>query len=142
MNKTLRVLMVDDDLADAMVFCKIIREQAEPIEIEVEHAPERVIASLERRLQGDERALPHLMLLDINMPRLSGFDLKRRIAQSERLALIPTIFLTSSSSDEDVREAYEVGASAFMTKPLHLAEMREAVATIVRFWSRVRYAAI
>ena len=74
------------------------------------------------------------------MPRVNGFELKRRMEQSEHLALIPTVFLTSSSRQEDVREAYKIGASAFVTKPMQLAEMRELIAGIVNFWSRARYA--
>ncbi|MDP3821206.1 MAG: response regulator [Burkholderiales bacterium] len=74
---------------------------------------------------------PDLVLLDLNMPRASGFDVLAARARDEALRRIPFVVLTSSANPADVRRAHELGCSSYVTKPLDLYELARAVKGIV-----------
>ncbi|MDD1727266.1 MAG: response regulator, partial [Methanothrix sp.] len=70
-------------------------------------------------LQGKSRAdLPQLILLDINLPDISGMDLLRRIKNDEGLHQIPVVILTMSNEDQDIQKSYDLGASSYLVKPI------------------------
>ena len=75
-----------------------------------------------------------LILLDLNLPKLGGIDVLRRIKADERTRLIPVIILTTSKEDEDVQACYRAGANAYVRKPVQFADFAEAVRTIGLFW--------
>ncbi len=84
-----------------------------------------------------ERELPDLVLLDLKMPGLSGLEVLRLLRADPRLRLIPVVVLTTSDRDEDVLEAYRLGANEFVTKPAWANEFRTKVQAIPAYWSRV-----
>ena len=78
--------------------------------------------------------LPLFVLLDIKMPRMDGLEVLRRVRADPRLALTPIVVMTSSREQPDLRAAYELGANAYVVKPVHFEEFRKAVATLGTFW--------
>jgi two-component system response regulator len=79
-------------------------------------------------------ALPALVLLDLNLPRISGHDVLRRIRADGRTKLLPVVVLTSSKEDEDIARSYELGANAYVRKPVDFAEFAKAATTLGLFW--------
>ena len=77
-----------------------------------------------------------LILLDINMPRMNGFELKQRLSEISTLNTIPVIFLTTSSAPSDIDNAYKLGGNAYLTKPGDLGGMRRVVESFSAFWLR------
>lgn len=75
-----------------------------------------------------------LILLDLNMEVMNGFDFLRIRKTSEYLATIPVVVLTSSQRDEDIKMAYNLGANAYVEKPIDPKEFLNAVLTIEDFW--------
>jgi two-component system response regulator len=83
---------------------------------------------------GKARALPQIILLDLNLPRLGGLDVLRRIRESPDTRLIPVVVLTSSREEEDIVRSYSLGANAFVRKPVEFDEFIQAVRTLGLFW--------
>ena len=81
---------------------------------------------------------PQLILLDINMPKIGGFELLERIKKTDSLKLIPVVMLTSSKSDEDIIRGYGDGAAAYIAKPVAHDEFLKIVDTFNFFWQIVK----
>ncbi|MDP2310733.1 MAG: response regulator [Pseudomonadota bacterium] len=80
---------------------------------------------------------PDLVLLDLNMPRMSGRDGLRVLKQDPALRCVPIVVFTTSDDPRDVETCYDAGANAFVTKPCTIAELTRALAAIVEFWLAV-----
>jgi len=78
--------------------------------------------------------LPSLILLDLKMPFLSGFEVLRWIRNQSGCARVPVIVFTTSNQERDVETAYELGANAYVVKPDHIDECSDLAALIKRFW--------
>ncbi len=78
--------------------------------------------------------LPVVMILDLNMPRVSGLDVLRRIRAEERTRLLPTVILTTSVEQRDVMESYQLGANAYVQKPVALEDFVVAAGRLGLFW--------
>ncbi len=85
---------------------------------------------------GDRRRfpLPDLVLLDLGLRRLSGFEVLEWIRRDASFNLVPVVVLTTSVYSEDVARAYKLGANSFVTKPTDVAEFTGAVREIVNTW--------
>jgi chemotaxis family two-component system response regulator Rcp1 len=75
-----------------------------------------------------------LVILDINMPRVNGFEVLEKIKSEESWKLLPCILLTTSNADEDVQKAYSLGANSFITKPFDLDSMLSLFESIKSYW--------
>lgn len=78
--------------------------------------------------------LPLLMILDLNLPKVSGLDVLRRVRADERTRLIPVVILSTSNEDEDVINSYVLGANAYVRKPVAFEEFLAAAARLGMFW--------
>ena len=79
-------------------------------------------------------ALPAILLLDLNLPKIDGLEVLRRIRADERTKLLPVCILTASKEEEDVMQSYSLGANAYVRKPVAFAEFAEAAKTLGLFW--------
>ena len=78
--------------------------------------------------------LPTVVLLDINLPRVSGLEVLERLRADPRTRLLPVVILTSSDEDRDRVRSYENGANSFVRKPLVFTEFAETVARLGIYW--------
>lgn len=78
--------------------------------------------------------LPVLMILDLNLPRVSGLDVLRRVRAEERTRLMPVVILSTSVEDEDVINSYALGVNAYVRKPVAFEDFLTAVARLGMFW--------
>jgi CheY-like chemotaxis protein len=100
---------------------------------------EDVISYLEGKGKYSSRAeypLPDLLLLDINMPRVNGFEALAWIRQQPNLASLRILVLTSSDEIRDVNKAYQLGANSFLVKPYDFQDLTELTRLINDFWLR------
>jgi two-component system response regulator len=79
-------------------------------------------------------ALPAVVLLDLNLPKVSGLDVLRQVRADARTRLQPIVVLTSSREDEDIARSYALGANAYVRKPVDFADFIEAARTLGVFW--------
>ena len=82
----------------------------------------------------DLDTMPQVVLLDLNLPRVGGLDVLRRIREDERTKYLAVVVLTSSKEDEDLIRSYSSGANAYVRKPVGFSEFTEAVKTLGLFW--------
>ena len=78
--------------------------------------------------------LPTVVLLDVNLPRVSGLEVLERLRADPRTRLLPIVILTSSDEEQDRLRSYENGANSFVRKPLDFAELAETVARLGLYW--------
>lgn len=78
--------------------------------------------------------LPRLILLDLNLPKLSGHQILERIRAAPRTATLPVVILTSSVEDADLARSYALGANSFVRKAVDFAEFREIARILGRYW--------
>lgn len=78
--------------------------------------------------------VPTLVLLDLNLPRIGGFDVLRRIRAEERTKLLPVVILTSSDEERDLTEGYKLGANSYVRKPVEFQEFVTAVQQLGLYW--------
>ena len=82
----------------------------------------------------DTSVQPQVVLLDLNLPRIGGLDVLRRIREDGRTKLLAVVVLTSSKEEEDIIRSYSLGANSFVRKPVEFNEFTQAVKTLGLFW--------
>ncbi|HTC29877.1 MAG TPA: response regulator [Candidatus Acidoferrum sp.] len=89
-------------------------------------------------LFGEQRSVasgyPALILLDLNLPKISGLEVLQRIRATEATRLLPTVILTSSKQDEDLIQGYRLGVNSYVRKPVDFNEFVEAVRQVGLYW--------
>jgi CheY-like chemotaxis protein len=80
---------------------------------------------------------PAVVLLDVKMPKLDGLEVLRQIKNDARLRTTPIVMLTSSQDERDVRQSYQLGANAYVVKPVEFRRFAEALKQIECFWMKI-----
>lgn len=88
----------------------------------------------------DTNDLPKLVLLDLKMPRLDGFDVLRALKGNARTRSIPVVVLTSSNRSHDVAECYRLGANSYVTKPIDVDSLATIIIHVATYWLNVNQA--
>ncbi len=112
----LSVMLVEDNPEDVAFTKRVLRYHRLDRDLVLAADGKEALAALER-LTAD-RSLPDLILLDINLPDISGIDLLTRIKQDTRFSHIPVVILTGSNIDDDIQRSYDLGASTYLVKPI------------------------
>lgn len=128
------VMMIDDAVSDITLMRTLFEREYPDINFVTQSDPVRALEELCALSEDTPSALPAVILLDINMPRLNGFEVQRTLQEHPDLRRIPVLFLTTSKLERDINTAYDLGANAFLTKPSRLTEMRVIVQRIHQFW--------
>lgn len=119
MEKNMRLVIVDDDADDRMLFIEAVKEVDENIECITANDGQEALDLLKK----DVHSLPDLIFLDISMPRLSGKKCLSEIKNDERLKHIPVIIYTTSKDVEESKKLKEMGAYHFISKPSNAEEI-------------------
>lgn len=82
----------------------------------------------------DPSALPQVVLLDLNLPRMDGLEVLKRLRADERTRRLPVVVLTSSNEEEDLSRSYGLGANSFVRKPVDFAQFIEAAQQLGLYW--------
>jgi two-component system, response regulator len=86
---------------------------------------------------GRPALVPALVLLDINLPKIGGLDVLRRVRADERTRDLPVIMLTTSRERRDIVDSYRLGANSFVRKPVSFAQFAAAVQVLGTYWLRI-----
>jgi CheY-like chemotaxis protein len=136
--RTIKLLVVEDDPAYMYLIKKAFSDRTKTTRWELTSAVDGEEAT--RILFAEESGdapLPELILLDWNLPRISGGEVLRRLKQHQKLRRIPVLIFSSSEEDDDVHAAYDDYANGYITKPAGGDKLEAIVETIEQFWIAV-----
>ncbi len=133
----MEILLVEDNPADVRLMREALRESGVGDDLRIATDGVEALAYLRRegRYAGVPR--PHLILLDLNLPRKSGHEVLAEIKSDPELKLIPVVILTTSASPEDIHRSYELHANCYITKPVDLDRFIGAIKTLGELWLNV-----
>jgi CheY-like chemotaxis protein len=133
------VLLIDDNRMDVELTIDAFREAELPVRVEVAMGGREALEYLFGiRVFADRNRfpLPDLILLDLKMPGIDGFEVLRQIKQTPALRRIPTIVLTSSRDAGDRARSYDHGANSYLLKPVNFAGFIDVVRTLGEYWMK------
>ena len=131
------ILLVEDDPDDEQLTLRALKKSNIKNKVEVAHDGVEALDYLLGRgaYEGrDLSDLPAVVLMDINLPKLDGLEVVKRLRADGRTKLVPIVMLTSSSEEEDIIKSYKLGANSYVRKPVDFAEFLEAVRILGIFW--------
>jgi CheY-like chemotaxis protein len=131
------ILLVEDNPADIKITERALRESGFPVELVVVRDGQEAIEYLLRQgLYADCATWrnPDLILLDLNLPRLTGREVLERVRSTPELKMVPVIVLTTSRRQEDVQDMYAAGANTYIEKPQNFQRFVQVLQTIQRYW--------
>ena len=131
--KNKKVILVEDNLADVELVKISIRELENPIELVHVGDGQELLNFLKTAVLSEIAVI----MLDLNMPRVSGIDVLRYMHEDPLLKKVPVVMFTTSNSKTDILKCYELGAKAFVCKPLDIFEFNQAIRSIVEFWTGI-----
>lgn len=129
------LLVVDDDRDDQELFQEALAEIGFGGETRFVDDGDVLLDYLHGRgkFEGDAPR-PRLIVLDLHMPRMRGFDALEQINLDPNLRTIPVVVMTTSWSEQDIARAYELGVNSFLIKPVLFDELITTVRTLVTYW--------
>lgn len=131
------ILLVEDNDQDEKLILRALRKVNLANQVDVARDGQQALDYLFAEGEFSGRAgqpLPTVVLLDINLPRISGLDVLKRLRADARTHLLPVVMLTSSDEEQDRLASYEDGANSFVRKPLDFGEFAETVARMGVYW--------
>lgn len=135
--KEVQILLVEDNEGDIILTLEAFKLMTVQNTVTVVKDGAEAIEFLRKEGQYAGSALPNLILLDINMPRLSGIEVLDFIKKDAKLKKIPVVMLTTSSSEADITACYEKSANCFITKPLEFGKFLDIIKSLETFWFTV-----
>ncbi len=131
------ILLVEDSPTDADLARRAL-ERGE-VRTRVLHAVngEQALEMLQRAGRFADCPRPHLVLLDLNMPRIDGRQVLREIRRDESLRTLPVIVMTTSADERDIAAVYALGGNSYVVKPVDLDQFFAVVECIQQYWFRV-----
>ncbi|MEL6923593.1 MAG: response regulator [Bacteroidota bacterium] len=136
-KQPLTILIADDDEEDRLLTQEALQECEFPNVLVFAENGEEALDYLMLRGKFSERKkhqLPHLILLDLNMPRKDGREVLTEIRSNPLLKSIPVVALTTSSAPEDIRKMYTLGVNSYITKPVTFDELVAAMRSLKQYW--------
>jgi CheY-like chemotaxis protein len=135
--RRINVLLVDDDVGDVVLVERALESEKCVPRIHAVRDGVEAMWFLRRKGEFADAPRPDLILLDLNMPRKDGREVLADVKNDPDLRSIPVIVLTTSSSDDDMRNMYDLHANCFVTKPIALQEFTKIIQEIRKFWTSV-----
>ena len=128
--KVLDILLIEDDMIEIMKMNRTISKLGLSHKITTANNGEEAL----KRLSISEK-LPHIILLDLNMPKINGIEFLNILKNDSRLKHIPTIILTTSNNNSDLLECYKFGVSGYIVKPLKYEDYVAKIENLLSYWS-------
>jgi two-component system, response regulator len=122
------ILLVEDNPDDEALTLRALVKNNICNEIIVAHDGAEAL----ERLRGTE--LPALVLLDLNLPKVNGLEVLRRVRSESRTRRLPIVVLTTSVEEQDLITSYDLGANSYIRKPVDFAQFTEAVRQLGLYW--------
>ena len=131
---TMRILLVEDNPDDVELTLIAFRRSNLVNEVLVANDGEEALALLHGTAGRPPAPLPALVLLDLKLPRVDGFEVLSRIRSHEATKLLPVVVLTSSAQERDIVQTYSSGANSYIVKPVDFEQFITSAQQIGMYW--------
>ena len=140
--EAIEILLVEDSDADAELVLRALRKGGVVNKVMRLRDGVEAMDFLFREGAFDQRSggQPRLVLLDLEMPRLGGIDVLRRLKVDERTRMIPVVVLTSSAEEQDVAESYRLGVNSYLVKPVEFTAFTSVITKAGLYWAVMNHA--
>jgi CheY-like chemotaxis protein len=132
-----QILLVEDNQDDVLITkrainkCKIINN------LFVVNNGEEALKYFRKEGEYRDTFTPSLVLLDLKMPKLDGFEVLKEVKGDKKLKIIPIIVLTSSGRGEDIEKAYKLGCNSYITKPVKFEDFIKIIGEVDHYWFEI-----
>lgn len=134
MYSKFQVLLVEDNPADARMTQMALRDTERAMDIHTVESGTDALAFLRREGPHAAAPRPDLVLLDLNLPGVSGHEVLETVKTDEALRGVPVVIFSSSDAATDVRKSYELHANCYITKPMDFDRFSEVMGLVRQFW--------
>jgi len=136
-TRPIEILLVEDNPGDVRLTQEAFRDAKVRNEMVVVGDGLEAMAYLKQENKYAHATRPDLILLDLNLPRMNGFEVLDAIKADESLKRIPVVVLTTSQAEQDIIRSYDLHANAYVTKPVDLEQFIVAIHAIENFWLEI-----
>ncbi|MCO6149185.1 response regulator [Flavobacterium sp. NRK1] len=130
MPRSLNILLIEDDTIEVMKFNKVLKNLEHNHKIVEANNGEEALLLLK-----EQTIVPDIIVLDLNMPKITGLEFLEILKKDDILKYIPTIILTTSNNHKDLLECYRLGIAGYILKPLKYDDYVERVKKLIEYWS-------
>ena len=134
------ILLAEDDQDDRYLISEALDESNVPHKLFIVENGEELLDYIHNRnqyLNKNKYPRPELILLDLNMPRKNGMVTLKEIKSDPKFKRIPVVALTTSQSEEDIIQTYELGVSSYITKPMTFTALVEMMKSLGKYWEGI-----
>ena len=136
----LNVLLVEDDPIDVRSVRRALAGYLHSVDLHVAAHGKEALEFLSGDASGrTPEELPNVILMDLNMPVMNGFELLSALKADRELRAIPAVVFTTSAESQDVAQSYALGAAVYLVKPLSSGEFNAAVMDFLNYWERCEF---
>lgn len=131
------ILLVEDNPGDILLTRYALKQAKISNSLVIAMTGEQSLSMLHQEGEYSETRLPDIILLDLNLPGMSGHEVLKVIKKDKKLKTIPVIVLSSSNAESDIKKANKACANGYLTKPLNVDMFSELLSKIESFWFRI-----
>ena len=128
------ILLVEDDALDAELILRVFRENYSSTPVAVARDGEEALDLLFPQEVESEPSRPSVVLLDLKLPKVHGFEVLQRIRSDPQTRSLPVVILTSSRETSDLQQAYALGANSYLCKPVEFEDFVRVIKSVGQYW--------
>ena len=132
--KKFDILLVEDNPGDVRLTQEILKDSTLISTIHVVYDGEEAMNYLLKKAPYEHATYPHLILLDLNLPKKNGLEVLAELKTNANLRHIPVVVLTSSDAEHDITKSYKLLCNAYIKKPVDFEQYHYVVKYIEKFW--------
>ncbi len=137
--KSIEILYIEDNPGDALLMKEIFKTSRFPIHLQVARDGEQALGMLRSGNLFASKSAPDIILLDLNLPGMTGHEVLAEIRKNENFKEIPVLIMSSSHRDQDLLSAYQNQANFYIVKPMNMDHFSVVMTYIENFWlSRIQ----
>jgi two-component system, chemotaxis family, response regulator Rcp1 len=131
----MKIVHVEDNAADADLLKEAFESIGISVQIRLFQDAREALKALELEQPDNDSSTPDIIVLDLNLPKMDGRELLKRLKENAQLKRIPVIILSTSSLDQDIAYCYENYANSYIVKPQRFVDYKRVAASVNEYWS-------